>query len=73
MLVFIVPIKRTKISRYWKLSGRLFERCPSAICNQCNEHPETQFTHPHVHYIEVDFPTSVADPAEKCPTGAPTA
>ena len=79
MLVFIVPIKSAKISRDWKLSSRLFERCLRAICNQtsqnfrvvvvCNEKPETRFTHPNVHYIEVDFPPPVADPAEQRTTG----
>ena len=66
MLVFIVPLKSAKISRSWSLSNRLFERCIRSICRQtsdtfrvvvvCNERPEIPFSHPHVHYIEVDFP-----------------
>jgi hypothetical protein len=79
MLAFIIPYKSAKISRDWALSNRLFERCLRAICGQtsqnfrvvvvCNERPATRFTHPHVHYIEVDFPPPVANPTEARATG----
>ena len=79
MLVFIIPIKSAKISRSWSLSNRLFERCLRAICRQtstafrvvvvCNEKPDIQFHHPHVHYIEVDFPPPYPEPEEVRTTG----
>ena len=79
MLVFIVPIKSAKISRNWALVGQLFERCLRAICKQtspnfrvvvvCNEKPDIQFSHPHVHYVEVDFPPPLPDPTDQNTTG----
>ena len=79
MLVFIVPIKSAKLSRSWSLSSRLFERCLRSICQQtsqnfrvvvvCNERPEIQFSHPNVHYIEVDFPPPVPVPDEERTAG----
>jgi hypothetical protein len=79
MLTFVVPLKSPKISRDWGLACRLFERCLRAICNQtspqfrvvvvCSERPEIPFEHPHVHYIEVDFPPPLADPTEKLTRG----
>jgi hypothetical protein len=75
MLAFVVPLKSARISRDWSLASRLFERCLRAICNQtshafrvvvvCNERPETSFCHPHVHYVEVDFPPPFPDPTEE--------
>jgi len=66
MLVFIIPIKSPQISSSWELVSKLFERCVKSICNQtstefrvvviCNQRPETEFKHPHIIYIEVDFP-----------------
>ncbi len=66
MLLFVVPVKSPKLSRDWPLAGRLFERCLRSICAQtvpdfrvvvvCNERPLTEFEHPKVEYLEVDFP-----------------
>ena len=74
MLVFVVPLKSSRIARDWSLTCRLLERCLRAICNQtsprfrvvvvCNERPALSFTHPKVHYLEVDFPPPVPDPTE---------
>src|SRR2546426_10364999 len=79
MLVFVVPLKSARISRDWSLTSRLFERCLRAICNQsspnfrvvvvCNERPITDFHHPHVHYLEVDFPPPFPDPNEEATSG----
>jgi hypothetical protein len=79
MLVFVIPIKSAKISRDWSLTSRLFERCLRAVCNQtspnfrvvvvCNERPDTEFVHPNVHYIEVDFPPPMPDPTEEAAYG----
>ncbi|MGB7442675.1 MAG: hypothetical protein WA919_16550 [Coleofasciculaceae cyanobacterium] len=66
MLVFIVPLKSAKVSKSWKYVCQIFERCVRSICSQtdsnfrvvvvCHEKPNIQFNHPHLHYIEVDFP-----------------
>lgn len=71
MLVFIIPVKNKKISRSWDLLSKLFERCLKSICNQtdtdfrvvvvCNEKPDTEFEHPHIHYVFVDFPPPISD------------
>ena len=70
MLVFVVPVKSKSISRSWSLLSILFERCIRSICSQtddsfkviivCNDRPNTNFLHPNLHYVEVDFlpPTS---------------
>ena len=77
MLVFIVPLKSSKVSTSWNSVCQLFERCVKSICNQtskdfrvivvCHEKPQINFTHSHVEYIEVDFPipTSKYDSKEK--------
>lgn len=79
MLVFIIPLKSAKISRSWSLASRLFERCLRSICQQtspefrvvvvCNERPETTFIHPHVHYLEVDYPPPGSEPDGQTTTG----
>lgn len=66
MLVFVVPLKSSKISKSWDQVCKLFERCVKSVCNQtssdfrvivvCNEKPQTQFEHAHLQYVEVDFP-----------------
>lgn len=66
MLVFIIPIKSPKVATSWSTLCQLFERTLRSVCNQsssefrvlvvCNEKPETQFHHPDVDYLEVDFP-----------------
>jgi hypothetical protein len=80
MLLFVIPIKSAKISRDWGLTSRLFERCVRAICNQtspafrvvvvCNERPDTEFSHPCLEYVEVDFPPPpMYDPSEEQTVG----
>jgi hypothetical protein len=74
MLVFVVPLKSSVISRNWVRACQLFERCLRSICNQtspdfrvvvvCNERPEIRFRHPNVHYVEVNFPPPLPDPVE---------
>lgn len=66
MLVFVVPLKSRKVSQSWERVCQLFERSIKSICNQtspdfrvivvCNDQPEITFTHPHITYLEVDFP-----------------
>jgi hypothetical protein len=67
MLTFIIPVKSKQLSRIsWKLASEIFERCLRSTCNQtseefrvivvCHELPEVKFQHPHIQYIEVDFP-----------------
>ncbi len=67
MLVFVVPLKSSQAATSWEHVSRLFTRCIKSICNQtssqfrvivvCNEIPIIEFTHPHITYITVDFPT----------------
>lgn len=66
MLTFIVPLKSPEVSNSWQRVCQLFERCMRSICNQnspdfrvvvvCHEKPKIDFTHPHIHYVKVDFP-----------------
>ncbi|WP_017314629.1 hypothetical protein [Mastigocladopsis repens] len=66
MLVFVIPLKSPQASKSWELVTKLFERCIKSICNQtsleyrvivvCHEQPRLEFHHPHITYIEVDFP-----------------
>ena len=66
MLVFIIPIKSPKLATSWFHLCKLFERSLRSVCNQtspefrvmvvCNEKPIIDFEHPHVTYLEVDFP-----------------
>lgn len=66
MLVFVIALKSSQVSRSWEQVSKLFERCLKSICNQtsdkfrvivvCHEKPEIEFQHPHVTYIEVNFP-----------------
>jgi hypothetical protein len=72
MLTFIVPVKSRKLTSSWQLLSKLLERTIRSICNQtspnfrvvvvCNEKPDVKFVHPHVHYVEVDFPPPILDP-----------
>jgi hypothetical protein len=69
MLVFIMPVKSKKIANSWEIVSKLVERCVKSACNQtspnfrvvvvCNEKPNIQFQHPHVYYVEVDFPVPI--------------
>ncbi len=66
MLVFIIPLKSSRVSSSWNLVCQLFERTLRSVCNQtssqfkvivvCHELPEIEFTHPHVTYLQVTFP-----------------
>lgn len=93
MLLFVIPVKSPLVSQSWNRLSKLFERCIKSVCNQtspdfrviviCNEKPNTQFYHPHIQYIQVDFPppnldsvsyrqaggTGDADKAQKILTG----
>ena len=65
MLVFIIPVKSKQVSQSWQRLSKLFERCLKSVCSQtssqfkvvvaCHEKPETHFSHPNLHYIQVDF------------------
>lgn len=71
MLVFIVPLKSPQASKSWEHVSKLFERCVKSVCNQtspefrvivvCNSKPCIEFSHPHITYIEVDFPVPPVD------------
>lgn len=71
MLAFIIPLKSPKVSTSWEAISKLFERSIRSVCNQnssnfqaivvCNEKPQIQFSHPHITYIEVDFPLPRSD------------
>jgi hypothetical protein len=66
MIVFIVPLKSSKVSTSWETTSYLFERTIRSICTQtcddfrvivvCNEKPITQFDSPFVEYIETELP-----------------
>ena len=66
MLVFVIPLKSSKVSKSWELVSKLFERTLKSVCNQtspdfrvivvCHEKPQIEFNHPNITYIEVDFP-----------------
>lgn len=65
-MVFIVPVKSAVISPSWERFSKLYERCIRSVCQQtdqdfklivvCNEKPITDFDHPNLHYVQVDFP-----------------
>ena len=66
MLVFVIPLKSPQVSTSWQHVCKLFARCVRSVCNQtspdfrvvvvCHQKPEIEFTHPHITYLEVDFP-----------------
>ena len=74
MFVFIIPVKHPDLAQSWSWFSKLFERTVRSVCNQtvpnfrvvvvCNHRPEVQFEHPHVHYVEVDFPVPVSMPVD---------
>ncbi|MEH1835181.1 MAG: glycosyltransferase family 2 protein [Nostoc sp.] len=75
MLVFLIPIKSSKVAKSWIEVSKMFERCLGSVCNQtslefqvivvCHERPEISFHHPQVQYIEVNFPIPDSTLAEK--------
>jgi hypothetical protein len=66
MLVFVIPLKSREASKSWLQVSKLLERCVQSICRQtdpnfkvvvvCNQRPDITFSHPCLHYLEVDFP-----------------
>lgn len=67
MLVFIVPVKSSQLSRIsWEISSQILERCIKSICNQTSsdfrvlivhhEKPIIKLESPNIDYIQVDFP-----------------
>lgn len=76
-MVFIIPVKSAVISASWVKFSKLFERCIRSVCQQtdqdfqvvvvCNEKPISDFDHPNIHYVFVDFqpPTPEATDAFK--------
>ena len=66
MLVFVVPLKSQKVSKSWNYTSELVTRSMRSICNQtssnfkvivvCHEKPNTNFVHPNISYVEVDYP-----------------
>lgn len=75
MLVFIIPIKSSKVAKSWTELSKMFERCLRSVCNQtssefhvivvCHEKPEINFQHPQVQYLQVNFPIPSSDYTEK--------
>lgn len=71
MLVFVIPLKSAQVSKSWNHVSKLFERCIRSVCNQtsnnyrvvvvCHEKPQIEFTHPHITYLEVEFPIPSLD------------
>ncbi len=66
MLTFIIPVKSAQVSGSWGQFSKLFERTLKSVTSQtspnyrvvvvCHEKPETDFNHPKIEYIHVDFP-----------------
>lgn len=66
MLVFVIPLKSTRVADSWTLTCRLLERTLRSICQQRsqefeiivvgNEQPRIAFDHPRIHYVTVDLP-----------------
>jgi hypothetical protein len=75
MLTFIIPLRSSQVSKSWKKVSELLERTLKSICNQivtefevvvvCHEKPEIEFSHPRIHYAEVDFSVPLEDIASK--------
>jgi hypothetical protein len=65
-MIFIIPVKSAVISPSWDKFSKIFERTVRSVCQQtdqdfkvvvvCNEKPITDFEHPNIHYVYVDFP-----------------
>ena len=66
MLVFVIPLKSSQVSKSWWRVCQLFERCIKSVCNQttdnfkvivvCNEKPQIAFSHPNLIYLSLDLP-----------------
>ncbi len=65
MVVFIMPVKSSKVSSSWDHFSRLVERGIKSVCQQasqnfklvvvCHEIPDISFQHPNLEFIQVDF------------------
>ena len=65
-MIFIIPVKSAVISPSWHKFSKIFERTVRSVCQQtdqdfkvvvvCNEKPITDYEHPNIHYVYVDFP-----------------
>lgn len=66
MLVFVIPLQSQATAKSWQRVSQLFERCIQSVVQQtssrfhaivvCHEKPDITFTHPHLSYVEVEFP-----------------
>lgn len=66
MLLFLLPLKSSKVSNTWDVTCQLIERALRSACAQtspdfkvlvvCHEQPELAFQHPQIEYLSVDFP-----------------
>jgi hypothetical protein len=77
MLIFIVPIKSSKLASDWSEFSKLVERTLKSICNQnsqnfkvvvaCHELPNISYQNNKIEYIQVDFdpPQLVEDDWDK--------
>lgn len=75
MLVFVIPLMSSQVSKSWDHVSKLFERCVRSVCNQtstnyrvivvCHEKPQIEFTHPNITYVEVEFPVPGLDLTSK--------
>lgn len=73
-MVFIIPVKSAVISPNWAKFSKIFERTVRSVCQQtdqdfkvvvvCNEKPITDFEHPNLHYVFVDFPPPTPEATE---------
>jgi hypothetical protein len=71
MLVFVIPVKSQAVASSWEQVSVLLDRSLRSIGSQtsqnfrvlvvCHEKPETQFDHPNIQYIQVDFPPPYFD------------
>jgi hypothetical protein len=75
MLTFIIPVKSKEITNSWELLSKLLERTLRSTCRQtlpdfnvvvvCNQKPDIDFSHPSIHYLEVDFPAPKTVPQDQ--------
>jgi hypothetical protein len=71
VIVFIVPLRSSRVSTSWQKVCVLLERTLRSICNQtnpdfkvivvCHEKPDINFYHPSISYIEVEFDIPTCD------------
>lgn len=66
MLLFLIPLKSSKVSNSWENTCLLLERSLRSICAQthadfkvlvvCHEKPQLAFQHAAIEFLSVDFP-----------------